>query len=38
MPAPQEFMVLLYSMTVILVAMILAYIIEWWMRNKAGEP
>ena len=32
-----EFMVPVYSMIAILVAMILAYIIEWWMRNKAGE-
>jgi len=38
MPAPPEFMVLLYSMTAILIAMTLAYITEWWVRNKAGEP
>jgi len=34
MPAPPEFMVLLYSMTVILIAMTLAYIIVWWMHRR----
>ena len=34
MPAPQEFMVLLYSMTAILVAMTLAYITERWMHRR----
>jgi len=37
MPAPPEFMVLRYSMTAILIAMTLAYITEWWIRNKAGR-
>jgi len=33
MPA-LEFMVLLYSMTAILIAMTLAYITEWWMHRR----
>jgi len=34
MPAPPEFMVLLYSMTAILIAMTLAYITEWWTHRR----
>jgi len=34
MPAPLEFMVLLYSMTAILIAMTLAYITERWMHRR----
>ena len=34
MPAPPEFMVLLYAVTAILIAMQLAYIIEWWIHRS----
>ena len=34
MPAPPEFMFLLYAVTAILIAMQLAYIIEWWTHRR----
>ena len=34
MPAPPEFMVLLYAVTAYLIAMPLAYIIEWWIHRS----
>jgi len=34
MPAPPVFMVLLYAVTVISIAMTLAYIIEWWTHRS----
>ena len=34
MPAPPEFTVLLYAVTAYLIAMPLAYIIEWWTHRR----
>ena len=38
MPAPPEYLILLFATSAVALAATLAWITEWWIRNKAGEP
>ena len=38
MPAPPEYLILLFATSAVALAATLAYITEWWIRNKAGSP